>query len=805
MVTKWDHIKYNFLDHINNNAVNNFMNFHNSLKNLATETKGDFFEYFCKLFFVIDPITKKMYKKIYLYTEIPNKIKKELCLPTKDKGIDGIAIDCNNKIFAIQVKYRSNLQIKIPFGNLSTFPALLFGTNVKIDYGIYFSNCYDCCNELKNDKYIHILFESLNTKCGRLFWQNVREYIGENKMTKYIPLTMLPHQKRIVDICKKYFIEENKGRLYLACGTGKTFLGYWLSVREFKYDKIFIVVPSLYLLSQTYETWIRETQNDEYKYHYILIGSDMDDKNGLSQEYRPTTNENEIENDMKNKKYKQKIIVICTYHSSELLISVCNKLKYKFDFGIYDEAHRTTGEENKCFTNLVKSDIENKKLFMTATEKLCKTYINEKKILSMDNEDIYGKVIYRYSIRQAIEDNVLTDYRLVAPFINSNKNTNMMFNKNHDEIFLNDNGKKYDIQLILTGLMIISCMEEYNFKHLLIFSNINEKAKLIIDFIENYIDKSNHNLKEILYCKYLSGNDNMNVRKKEISEFERSKIGIISSARIFGEGIDIKICDAVCFADNKSSSIDIIQYVGRCLRKCITKPDKLSHILIPFVLNDENDFFDPNDESYLKLRKILKIIGSTDDMVTEKINIYDCNKNNYVGSLYGDNIRYDNGCEIDINKFTKNLITKIFERNGDSIDRTRNMIICENKKRYNNGDELIDTKKKCEQYFKSMNDKIGQQNIRNWVRYCLGEKLFKKICEQYCYNLEEFKKICFDNGIKNFEDYISKYNKLKKNFLPPPEYICSGYYTDLDDKFNVHYLLNENTYDDIDIDIENDY
>ena len=64
----------------------------------------------------------------------------------------------------------------------------------------------------------------------------------------------------------------------MACGSGKTFLSYWISVRELKFNKIFIVVPSLYLLSQVYEVYRKETQYDEIKYHFILVGSDMDDK-----------------------------------------------------------------------------------------------------------------------------------------------------------------------------------------------------------------------------------------------------------------------------------------------------------------------------------------------------------------------------------------------------------------------------------------------------------------------------------------------------------------------------------------------
>jgi predicted helicase len=753
-------------------------------------------------------INKTNYKQFYLYTEIPLKLKNKLKLPTKDKGIDCIVIDNNEKIYAIQCKFRSEYNKIISFGELSTFPALTFGTDVKVDGGIFFSNCCDVCDELKNDKYINILFNSLDKKCDELFWTNVVEYIGENKLTKYILKNPLTHQKNIINASIEHYKTENNGKLFLACGTGKTFIGYWLSIRELKYDKIFVVVPSLYLLSQTFETWMKETQYDKQnesisednKYHFILIGSDMDNKEDLLCEYKPTTDIKKIRKELKN---NSKVVVIMTYHSSDLIINVCKKLKYTFDFGIYDEAHRTIGEEDKCFTNLITSGIEKKRLFMTATEKIynyCKqsggkrkkTEEQKEKILSMDNEKIYGKEIYKYSMRQAIEDNVLVDYRLIAPFINSNKYEEQILNNQFVHTgpasLVKEDNVIFDTKLILTGLMIISSMEQYKFKHLLIFSNTNDRAKKLINFIEIYLNKSDHNLKNIINCKYLSGNDSMNKRKGEVKEFENCEVGIISSARIFGEGVDIKICDAICFADGKSSSVDIVQYVGRCLRKYDLMPDKISYVLVPFILDENVDFFDYDNQSYVKLRKILKTIGTTDEMITEKFIIMDCNKNKYKLIDKSETIvKYENDGKIDINEFTKNILSKLFDKTGETIDITRNILIFENKRRYENNEELIDTRKKCILFLKNKGILEEPQNIKNWIRYTLGEKIFVNIWNLYYTSIDELKDACMILNINNSELYKQKCEKDKK--LPSYEYINSGFYYDINKTFNIDTLL----------------
>ena len=614
MNADWKQIQYNLHDVITKNKIDSFDLFCEVIGKMSNEKKGLYFECLCKLYFTVCTVNKTKYKHFYMYSEIPSILKTKLNLPAKDKGIDCIVMDHDNKIYAVQCKFRSHNNRAIPFGELATFPALTFGSSAKIHGGIFFSNCYDVCDELKNKKYTHILYNTLDKKCDHLFWKNVVECIDNKPISMYATKKPLQHQQQIILHVKRHYETENKGRLYLACGSGKTFLGYWLGVREFGYDKIFIVVPSLYLLSQTYETWIKETQYDTRKYHFLLIGSDMDSGENMSCEYRPTTDPNTIGNELKK---NNRIVVVVTYHSSNLLVNICKKLKYTFDFGIYDEAHRTVGDDEKCFTYLITSNIEKRKLFMTATEKIYsyKNKISDDKhenILSMDNENIYGKIIYRYSMRQAIDDNVLVDYRIIAPCINSKKYTEEILNNR----FVNDNDNTYDIKTILTGIMIISSFEKCNFKHLLIFSNLNERAKSIIEFIENYISKTGHKLNGKINCKFLSGKNNMNIRKREVKEFENCDMGIISSAKIFGEGVDIKICDAVCFADGKNSSVDIVQYVGRCLRRCEKIPNKLSYVLVPFILDDEGEFFDCKNQSYSKLRKILKTIGTTDEFVT---------------------------------------------------------------------------------------------------------------------------------------------------------------------------------------------
>jgi predicted helicase len=135
----------------------------------------------------------------------------------------------------------------------------------------------------------------------------------------------------------------------------------------------------------------------------------------------------------------------------------------------------------------------------------------------------------------------------------------------------------------------------------------------------------------------------------------------------------------VCFADCKSSSVDIVQYIGRCLRKYYLIPDKISYVLVPFIMDNDNDFYDYNNQSYVKLRKILKTIGTTDDMITEKFELIDCNKNNYEYIDKCENTYIQNSKEFNIEQFKNTILTRVFDKAGNIIDIIRNKLIFENK------------------------------------------------------------------------------------------------------------------------------
>ena len=126
-----------------------------------------------------------------------------------------------------------------------------------------------------------------------------------------------------------------------------------------------------------------------------------------------TTNSKIIEKFFKTDPNTQKII-FTTYHSSPLLAKIIKKLNIVIDLLIADEAHKTAGEKAKVFSTLLydKKYKNKKRLFMTATERVCKDKSDD--IVSMDDIKVYGKTYHRLSFKEAIKKKIICDYKIIT-------------------------------------------------------------------------------------------------------------------------------------------------------------------------------------------------------------------------------------------------------------------------------------------------------------------------------------------------------------------------------------------------------
>jgi len=526
---------------------------------------------------------------------------------------------------------------------------------------------------------------------------------------------------------------------------------------------VVIGVPSIYLQKQMKNEIMRIYSNHK---NILYIGGEREKNENYIIE--STTKEENI-NDFVNKKSNDCKFLITTYDS-------CSKLSnIKFDFKIGDEAHHLVGsdcEKTKESFHKIKS---NKTLFMTATEKVIENNRMNKylpnSIYSMDDTEIFGKVIDCKTINWAIENKKITDYKLVIL-----KNTEDQINNIINSLNL---GKNKEVQnsimdnknLFLSAFMALKSIEKYNdLTHILIYTNKTENAELVkryIDVIlelniininkENYYNKSLHSKssEELNDIKLSDGS----VKEGEITKFKKASWGIISSVYIFGEGFDCPKLNGVVFCENMESDIRIVQSTLRPNRLDSNFPDKKAYVIIPYI---DTDNFITDNESFDKCRKIIAKIRNVDETIEQKINVVSLNNTDY--KSYNDQkekIQYhdiienqDELVKIILRlRYSKSLDSKCTE-DQDEFNYIRQLnkeLNIQSKEDYS--DIAIENKHKMyiknpEEYFNSkgvwtnwydfmgIDTKIFIQDKNDWINFCKDKNIeslddYYELCKKY--------------------------------------------------------------------------
>jgi predicted helicase len=414
-------------------------------------------------------------------------------------------------------------------------------------------------------------------------------------------------QQEVLDKIENFYANNEIGYILWACGLGKALLGI-LIVQKLNCKLVVIGVPSVYLQKQMKNEIMKIYNNHE---NILYIG-------GYTEQIISTTKEDDI-NKFINKKSSDCKFLITIYDS-------CHKLlNYTFDFKIGDEAHHLVGSDNEKTKDAFHNIKSNKTLFMTATAKVVNNKSN-KVIYSMDDENIFGKVIDEKSINWAIENKKITDYNLVIL-----KNTEDEINNIINSLNIYDCNK----DLFLSAFMSLKSIEKYtDLTHILIYTNKRENCELVKKYIDDILELNIINInKENYYNEALHSNSKKNlndiklhdgsIKEGEISKFKKASWGIISSVYIFGEGFDCPKLNGVVFGENMESDIRIVQSTLRPNRLDSNFPDKKAYVIIPYI---EKENKNSDNESFEKCRKIIAKIRNYDERIEQKINVVSLNK-----------------------------------------------------------------------------------------------------------------------------------------------------------------------------------
>lgn len=657
-----------------------------------TTEKGTAFEQFVYFYF---DYNSKYYNiaEIYMEKEIPIAIKNHLKLEKTDNGVDGVIIRTDAKVVAYQVKFRSN-RLTPTASELSTF----WAESEYADLRLIIANSYTLpkvTNKKKNQ--LSLLVDSF-IDLPESFFEDMYSYFNTNSVILKEPLKPRDYQLKMINEILEGFKSADRGKMIAACGVGKTLTSLWL--QEFmNCSTVIYVVPSLALIKQTLESWI---QNSSQQFDYLCVCSDKTVVNNLDEtdeinlsssdvDFLVTTDTKQINNFLINPSNNKKVI-FSTYHSLDAIVFALQDINdFKFDIGIFDESHRTAGSKDSQMFVYGLSDEYipiKKRLFMTATERLVSPRILSnaetagQTIFSMDDPSLYGETLTKINFGEAIEKDIISDYKIVVCTINEDDYINMHSNNSYTVAEVGAAYVTTSTDNLFKQMLLTKAIKELNLNKVITYHSYVKNAKAFINGNSNILPLSNildDTLNTIntdsIFTGHINGSMSAGERKKLLESFEDSSYGIISNAKCLTEGIDVPVIDAIYFVDPKNSIVDIVQAVGRSLRKSNKKTNETSYILIPIVIPKSASIFSQiQPSSFDTLHNVIQAMRDQDSRLADVIDDlnFSAATNSRVpskGSL-GSNIIVLPYSKIGIKDFEESLHLRIAEVNKNPSSST---------------------------------------------------------------------------------------------------------------------------------------
>lgn len=577
---------------------------------------GKIFEVFTKYYFLASPTEKDNYKQVWLFEETPLEVRTKLNLGNQDYGVDLILQDVEDQYFVVQCKYKNDETSKLNWS--ADKIANLFAFCPNADGYIVFSNAIDLdqVSKTRHDNFTFYGVANLNEiDKDTLF--SIYTLLAENHLTERKLYNPLPHQKIAIQECVQWFTEgeESRGQLILPCGAGKTFTALWIKER-IESKNTLVLVPSLALLRQIKNEWSKQRKS---VYQYLCVCSETDiDKDAIDTlvthtyevDARVTTNAEHVQSFL-SKPFDEKVI-FSTYHSLPVIAEAIKDSNFEFDLTFCDEAHKTAGVGKNKFSlvhdnNLVPSKY---RLYATATPRIVKETLKKKLgddlkyAYDMNDPNTFGYEFHRMTFKDAIEENILVDYKIVAIGVNSDELKDYIEQRRFVD-------EKLSIDELANNYALEHVMKKYNANHGLTF---HSRVKIAQEFAHRH-----GQLFTSTKTFSVNGEQPTSYRNLVLEEFKNSEKAIVSNARCLTEGVDVPTIDLVYFCDPKNSKVDIVQAVGRALRKKEGK--KLGLIVVP-IYHSKKDEVESSISagSFKNLLQVIRSLCDQDERLQDEIN-----------------------------------------------------------------------------------------------------------------------------------------------------------------------------------------
>ena len=489
----------------------------------------------------------------------------------------------------------------------------------------------------------------------------------------------LDHQNEAIKAFHEHFKTARRGRLIMACGTGKTYTSLKIAEKEVGSDGLVLfLVPSIALLAQTLNEW---TTFAAKKIRPMCVCSDAEvskkqrenDYGGFSVEDLAMPASTDVDTikvqfhslELMKKKAPGMRVVFSTYQSLPRIIEAQKELNkevahsFDFDLIICDEAHRTTGvtlKDDSDSAFVLVHDNENvfgkKRIYMTATPRLYKDEVKDKAkeadayLCSMDDVAIYGEEVYRIGFGKAVEQGLLSDYKVLVLTV-TKKEIPAAFQEaiatEKGEVRADDVSKLIGCINALSKRTLLDkelvSKTDPGFMHKAVAFCQNIKASKHITDVFNaqketyYESLTPTERREVVKidARHVDGTMGAAERARHLSWLndvagDSKDCHILTNVRCLSEGVDVPSLDSVIFLSSRKSQVDVVQSVGRVMRRAAGK--KYGYIIIPVIIPEDMSPEEALDKSdaFAVVWTVLNALRAHDDRFNAEINKIDLNK-----------------------------------------------------------------------------------------------------------------------------------------------------------------------------------
>ena len=644
--------------------------------------KGDRFERLMLGYLQTDPMYASLFKKVWMWNEFPGK--KDL--GGGDTGIDLVALTHDGDYWAIQCKcFQEGSAIDKPAVDsfLSTSSRTFRNEELKTTHfahrlWIATTNKWGANAEeaIKNQHPPVSRISLYNLMVAPVNWEQLENNVHGEK-ARNATRELKPHQKEALELTEKHLQSNDRGKLIMACGTGKTYTSLRIAENQVgENGLVLFLVPSIALLGQTLREWSTFAENP---INAICICSDPEISKTKKQNedsdltstvdlaLPASTNTAEILNQFNHHKANNKgngmTVVFSTYQSIAVIAAAQKELIKngypEFDLIICDEAHRTTGVSLAGFDESAFVKVHDntfiqakKRIYMTATPRLYDLETKSKAaqadaaVWSMDEVAFYGEEIYRIGFGEAVSRDLLTDYKVLILTLNDKDvppAVQKMIMDKESEITTDDASKLIGCinalsKQFLGQMGILEKSDPDPMKRAVAFCpSIKVSTKITNTFnstTDAYISSlPTKKRKKMVSVSSQHVDGTMSApRRDELlgwlkEDTPEGDCRILTNVRCLSEGVDVPALDAVLFLSARNSQVDVVQSVGRVMRKSPGK--KYGYIIIPVVVPSdvEADKALDDNERYKVVWTVLNALRAHDDRFNAIVNKLELNKN----------------------------------------------------------------------------------------------------------------------------------------------------------------------------------